>query len=595
MVPPRWINLDKGTYHQNNMSVDQILIVKPDLTSASAPSSDSNVTIQLNQIQSDIVEFDKTNNVNLANVFDSERQKSVTFRPIIKLSYIYDNNIQGYCPTPPYGNYQNSLYYTNPQQSIFTGQWTGLPSYQEFEFIRTDINNPQLRGTQFGGFVTQSASTYNWSLRISYPFENLYNVPMSYSFPDGSQISWLSGDGIPFQITQGTDNGLPNLQFICPMKHGLSVSDYVLLSPTFNYNGSNIFQVDSLGNNTYGSDEYIFNLDNIGYTGTTFYTGAVGTFKKITDVLNSGETISEYYIRHHKIITTDTDTILTKNGFESNLFPDKTFYQLSGLTPNKTASVVKYQSASSYNVTFQRDIELRDILDNNKKPLTQLFATIQWVGYYGWHNKLQRGWDFNVGSTSNWYSRPNTLGTEDVSTVTYTQINRGNLTPLTSYTFLVNLPKNSGDTYYGDFCEYNQYEQLERVISFYTHKITYNQSLFTTDTTTNQLMPKGYFYQVHHPITLKVFSDYIETASNDNVNIVPNYSFFSTNQNMWMWRDLYPYGFIDDGGRGVNYPFMNETHYPFTNIIFKLFNNETSFNILDYYQITIEPLIDSCE
>ena len=63
MVPPRWINLDKGTYHQNNMSVDQILIVKPDLTSASAPSSDSNVTIQLNQIQSDIVEFDKTKNL----------------------------------------------------------------------------------------------------------------------------------------------------------------------------------------------------------------------------------------------------------------------------------------------------------------------------------------------------------------------------------------------------------------------------------------------------------------------------------------------------------------------------------------------------
>ena len=84
--------------------------------------------------------------------------------------------------------------------------------------------------------------------------------------------------------------------------------------------------------------------------------------------------------------------------------------------------------------------------------------------------------------------------------------------PAYYFNFTVNLPKQSGDTVYGDFCEYNDSEQLERVISPYMNKFSYNQALFTTDLTTNQTNPNGYYYQVHFPVRIKTFSNYIETA-----------------------------------------------------------------------------------
>jgi hypothetical protein len=238
------------------------------------------------------------------------------------------------------------------------------------------------------------------------------------------------------------------------------------------------------------------------------------------------------------------------------------------------------------------------MLDNNGKPVTELFATFQWCGYFGWHNRLQRGWQLNLtsGTTNNWFDFTNTDSYETNLQTVYTQLERTlfNVNPNTFF-FNINLPKKSGDTVYGDFCEYNDSEQLERVISSYMNKFTYNQALFTTDVTANLTNPNGYYYQVHFPITLKIFSEYIETAAPNSVVGVPSYAFFSQNQNLWFWRDIYEYGFIDSQGRGVDYPFLNEAHYPFKNVVFKLYSDESSFNVTDFYKITIIPLTDPCE
>ena len=40
----------------------------------------------------------------------------------------------------------------------------------------------------------------------------------------------------------------------------------------------------------------------------------------------------------------------------------------------------------------------------------------------------------------------------------------------------------SEDLIDGDHCEWNDYEQTERVISKYNHKITYNQAYFSLNT-----------------------------------------------------------------------------------------------------------------
>ena len=575
------------------MDVQNYLVVKPDLLNAAAPQTDININTQLNESQSQLIEYDQTSNISLITIFDNERQASNIFRPTFKINYVYENNIIGYCPNPSWENYQNNLYYTNPLVSLVSQQWSGLPSYQEFEFIRTDVTNTQ----PFNGFIIKSSSTYNWAIRLSYPFENLTGVTMSYDFSSAKQFTWTSSNGIPFIISIGSDNGLQILQFNCPVKHGLAIGEYVELSQGFEYNGNNTYQVYDLGNNTYGSDEYIFNLYNVGYTGNTFFSGKTGTFKRIVDIYNSGETKSRYYVRNHKIISNTEDSIITRSGFEENGYANKSSYQLSALTPNKVANIFQYQSSFTYNTTFERDLDITNILDNNGRPISEIFATFQWVGYFGWHNRLQRGWQLNLtsGTTNTWFDFSNTDAIETNSNLVYSRVRGLNNTPPNYFNFTVNLPKQSGDTMYGDFCEFNDSEQLERVISPYMNKFTYNQILFTTDLTTNQTNPNGYYYQVHFPVRIKTFSNYIETAAPNTVTGVPSYAYFSENQNLWLWRDLYAYGFIDEDNRGVDFPFLNEAHYPFGNITFRLFSDESSFNPTDFYQITIEPLTDPCE
>lgn len=575
------------------MSQNEYIVIKPDLQYQSSPNSDISINTELNQTQSELIDYDRTVTVNLATLFDAERNKSTTFRPIVKLSYIYDNTIVG---TTKYQPYLNELYYVNPEASVpllgGNNSWSGLPSYEEFEFIRTDVTNPQIN------FVTKSASSYNWSVVMSYPYENDYSFPMEYYFSDGSSLSpWTSGDGIPFYITAGSDNGLPILQFNCPVKHGLREFDYVLLS--FDYNGTNTFQVFSLGNGDLGSDEYVFNLVNVGYTGTTFNTGNDGTFKRIVDINNSGETTSIYYVRKHRIITNPSESIITRNGFELNPFGDKAAYQFSSLTPNNVSRIAKWQSSNTYNVTLSRDLEIINQLDNNKKPITQIFVTLQNLGYFGWWNKLRRGWEFNMlpEQTNPWWDLTNGNAVENNLTTSYVRNIDGSPVcnnPFDCYSFNVNLPRVSGDTMYGDWCEWNNITQEERVISRYMNKITYNGKAFDVSgsPTSN---PNGYYYQVHFPIRLKVFSDYVETAEENFVDGVPSYSYFSNTQKLWYWRDIYPFGFVDTNDQGVDYPFLNESHYPFTNITFRLYPEGASFDITEIYSVIPDPIIDGCE
>jgi hypothetical protein len=109
------------------------------------------------------------------------------------------------------------------------------------------------------------------------------------------------------------------------MKHGLNVGEFVKLSLT--YNGTNIFQINSLGDGGFGSEEFIFNIYNIGYVGTTFNNGNTGTFKRVINKSNEIETTSEYYVRVHKILTNSEDAVMVKAGFEQNVYNAKSKFE----------------------------------------------------------------------------------------------------------------------------------------------------------------------------------------------------------------------------------------------------------------------------
>jgi hypothetical protein len=122
-----------------------------------------------------------------------------------------------------------------------------------------------------------------------------------------------------------------------------------------------------------------------------------------------------------------------------------------------------------------------------------------------------------------------------------------------------------GDIIKGDFCEYNNIEQQEYVISKMYHKYSFNNSYFYDTATPNY--PSGYVYEPHHSIKIRVFSDYLEFGNPEDVDNIPNYAWFSTYENTFFWKDLYTYGYIDGDGLGLDYPFINGAHYPFQDIL----------------------------
>jgi hypothetical protein len=252
-----------------------------------------------------------------------------------------------------------------------------------------------------------------------------------------------------------------------------------------------------------------------------------------------------------------------------------------------------------YTVTTKNDIELSNILDNQKRPVSELFLTIINKGYSGYFNKptngvgTKEGWYFNITPRTNlnnaWWDDLNLSSNSNIRTSVYSKTDVSGNTK----SFYYNETLETGRTMSGDFCEWNDYEQLERIVSPYYQKLNYNQNVFQTTNTYSTNAP-GFYYEPHTSMTIRVFSDYVESANVGQVDNVPSYSFYSSSDQQFRWRDLYTYGFKDNLERGVDYPFLNSAQYPYKEAIFRLVPEGINYNILGI-QYPVKPLFDECE
>ena len=555
-------------------------IIPSRLTYKGAPSLDQEISLSLDSKEQDIVEYDRSQTISLATVYDNERQSCNIFRPTFKITYIYDNTYTG---TTNYLPFQYNLYYVNAEQSFSTKTWSGFPQYYEFDFYRPDISDQHI------DYKAISAYSYNWNFYLSYPYNNNPKKNLTYISPNSSSVNWVAEQGIPFTVLNTSNNGNRLVSFQCFMPHGLTPGEWVELS--ISYRSKNLFQVFSLGNSSFDSEKYIFNITNVGYTGGTFNNGVTGTFKRVVNPSNLLETRSKYYIREHKILTDVNDLNITKTAFEKNIFIEQKQFEFSSITPNQKSRISQKTSSNSYSITNKYDLDINGLVDNQKRPLTSIFLTIINKGYSGYFNQpsnnvgLKQGWEFNITKEPNsWWSLDNLNSNTNIPVSSYTKSN---------YTFYFNTSPKNGDIIDGDFCEWNDYYQEERVVSTYYHKIKYNQNVFQSTSDRNPNSP-GFYYTPHNEMTIKVFSDYIESGSPDEVVNIPKYAFYSSQDQQFRWRDLYTYGFIDNLGRGVNYPFLNSAQYPFTNIVFRLIPEGTNVNLTGI-NFPNKPFIDECE
>lgn len=593
---------------------NDVKIVLGSLRYKSAPGLSYQLNVPLKQSSKLSIEFDRNQNINLVDVFNRERENSNIFRPSTKVTFLFKN---AYVGETNYVPFTENLFYVNSldasrqacngnSQSIY---WSGYPLYNEFDLTRTDNDTDGYTQPNTNGhinFVSTSATSYNWNFFMSYAFQNVNKSLFAIEPKTQQALYWSAYDGIPFIIDQSSSNGQPYITFRSVCKHGLSVGEFVELS--FSYNGTNLFEIASLGDGTFGSENYIFSIANIGYSGTTFDTGVKGTAKRVLSADNPISSRSEYYVRKHKIMTNPQDAVLVNAGFELNPFKVLKQYEPSGLTPNFVSRISIKEGSQSYTLSFSKDIITENLVDNQQRPISELFFTFQWIGYLGWTNKpsypippatkniaLRQGYEFNIPKVNN---QPNDWWTTNIQNInpdSYTNIQ------VSSYlksgkTFYYNKPLKAGDTIDGDLCEWNDLEYTERVISDIYHKITYNENVFNINITgeSNGENPLGYYYKPLFPIQIRAFSSYIEEGDAANTTNIPNWAVFNTSENAFIWRDIYQYGFVDNDGVGVDFPFMNGTHYPYKNTIFRLIP-EGSTTVLSTLNIVNSPTVDECE
>jgi hypothetical protein len=564
--------------------VNKYTIIPSNFLYKSASFVDEKISISLDQTSQEITEYDRSQTLSLAQVYDDERQVTDVYRPTFKVTYLYDNTYSG---TTDYLPFQYNLYYVNSISSMTSSIWRGFPQYYEFDILRPPVDDQHIN------YKSKSAYTYNWNFYLTYAYNNNYEKKLTYYSETGNNINWVAKDGIPFTITNSTNNGSGVIRFECIASHGLTEGEYVELS--LSYRNSNIFQVYRLGNGNFGSEEYIFNVMNIGYTGTTFNNGVTGTFKRVINPDNM-ETKSKYYVRENKVLTNVDDLIVTKAAFEKNVFNEDRKFEYSSITPNKVSRISQKTSSNAYDMTSAYDLDFSNLKDNQKRPISEIFLTAIFKGYSGYFNQpnnnigLKQGWEFNITKSANtWWDLNNTNSNTTIPVSGYTK------TSGVIKTFYYNLNLKVDDVIDGDFCEWNDYEQAERVASHYYQKIKYNQNVFQTTNNYSTNTP-GFYYKSHNPMTIRVFSDYVETGDVEFVEQVPSWSFFSSSDQQFRWRDLYTYGFIDNLGRGVDYPYLNKSQYPFADIVFRLIPEGTNQNLrIQGVNGEIKPLIDRCE
>ena len=564
--------------------MNKYTIIPSNFLYKSASFVDEKISISLDQTSQELTEYDRSQTLSLAQVYDDERQVTDVYRPTFKVTYLYDNTYSG---TTDYLPFQYNLFYVNSISSMTSSIWRGFPQYYEFDILRPPVDDQHIN------YKSKSAYTYNWNFYLTYAYNNNYEKKLTYYSETGNNINWVAKDGIPFTITNSTNNGSGVIRFECVASHGLTEGEYVELS--LSYRNSNIFQVYRLGNGNFGSEEYIFNVMNIGYTGTTFNNGVTGTFKRVINPDNM-ETKSKYYVRENKVLTNVDDLIITKAAFEKNVFNEDRKFEYSSITPNKVSRISQKTSSNAYDMTSAYDLDFSNLKDNQKRPISEIFLTAIFKGYSGYFNQpnnnigLKQGWEFNITKSANtWWDLNNTNSNTTIPVSGYTK------TSGVTKTFYYNLNLKVDDVIDGDFCEWNDYEQAERVASHYYQKIKYNQNVFQTTNNYSTNTP-GFYYKSHNPMTIRVFSDYVETGDVEFVEQVPSWSFFSSSDQQFRWRDLYTYGFIDNLGRGVDYPYLNKSQYPFADIVFRLIPEGTNQNLrIQGVNGEIKPLIDRCE
>tara|TARA_R110000824_G_scaffold141601_4_gene308283 strand:- start:1605 stop:3398 length:1794 start_codon:yes stop_codon:yes gene_type:complete len=568
-----------------------IRIVRGESRYAGSQNEDIGLQPLLTSDKRTLIQGDRNLVLNLQEQFHTERNYCSTYRLYGKIDILYTNVISGETTPGIDPNFLKNMYFTPEHLGCTTTPCVGLPPSVLFEMIPGERYGP----TPPANYSELTAFQDNWSTAISYVYSADTQQTLRYysDYDTTSYMEFLSGDGIPFELTLTGDSGQEIITFTCAVPHNLKAGEYIQLQPSQALGGTivpfggvniisgihietdnpifqlpapgeTILKVDFLGTEIAGTEHNVFNINLVGnpVAGSINLNNNVGTFKRITNPDNIGETTSQYYTHQHKIITNPNDYSLYRTGFELGVFPRKGRIFQARRTPENITKVVLKEEFTSYLWNCNLDIDREMYYDNLNRPISDLYLTIlttnrnyMWdftpsPAGYGW------GWNFrHTGKVDPYVD----------NTISPTNIVQPNTNGATLSV--------KGDIFRGAFVEYNPYELKEYIISEIGHVLKFqSNTLMTSVHDPGQPIKSKYKYQPHHRIPLRKFSETI--IGKEDFDVTPQYSRYLKSEGVHRWRPILDIGFYEELGNkrvhGVRYPYLNDAHYPYLGIEFTI-------------------------
>ena len=571
-------------------------ILLPSKRYKKADEQDLNLNIGLETSQTLLRIGDKDIILDIDKLYDKERNESNKYKIYGKLKMVFRNMYSG---DTSYDYLQERVYLNGRGDGSDNPTLAGFLPYDEFAFLRRDlyrkvVTPSSVSGSTLGDYtpsLTYVGSTdhttitpitapyHNWNLYLSYVYSGDTNYQMTYTLTGNTKISFKSGDGIPFRLSN-TFNSY--YEFTAPVEHGMSSGEFVTFSGT-TISGTvsgRTYYIDSVGNETYNSEKYVINILKKEFkTITSVPTLVIG--KRCIDKNNITGSTSQYYIHKHKLLTTSADYIMDNIGFESPIWEEEKkilFENAAGAND----TIVERNRMESVLYDFKEPFVLTGLTNNLGYTPTEVYVTTLFKngnGYFNYPPKV--GYKFNFHDT--WIDEHFNGTTSNESTM-----GAGGTFSRQGITFTSGSTLTKGTILNGAFVEYNRKELKERIICESFQKFTnpttifdYGQddsTIFSGSSVTNMF---GLYYQPHHRVKLRELSPYTESAKTKDIFNLPENAKYDSNEGVWRWRDLYEHGYVDIDGYGTKFPFTNGIHYVKNDINFYLRNERFYTNKQD--------------
>lgn len=415
---------------------------------------------------------------------------------------------------------------------------------------------------------------YNWEVCATYPAK----IDSGHTLVNNGLII-----GSVSEIEYGGRN---LILFKIPFKHGLSVGENININGTLNNLFDGTYKVLTLGDGVGNFEENYFIIDfeyDNEKNNTTFSDNFLLGSTKFKRLYSNRE--SKYYFRLFKKIDTQTSYEIYPLAFSKNIYGDR-------ITQ----------------VAFNDEIDLGLITDYMGRPISEIYlSVIKCNTHDDIFSDVKAGLDIipiaeldeltEIMDIHRIHNRSGyTQNSDNYPAISHSSFNQLNDSGNTfNNVFKV---EDTDEYFYGDLVEWNDLEQIEKVLCDVNHRfntinrdycdltknsgcpfIVIQNGELVTAPITNQndtgytyidYYPRveGYYYKPHNKIKIKYFSDYIEQGDT-GTTLIPSYA-TQIDSNLFLWRDVNDIGYINEEGQTIDYPFLNNAHYLYNDINFYL-------------------------